>query len=316
MTNTEIKKRNQHWPIWALLGFTLGCLITPKSSQIETVNHLPDQSGIILNITQIKGRRGIYIVDAVTGEFKEWRLQGPNLLKDDAGYCGTGRTMSWSEPLQQLFYAGSLACEEGFYFIHADGFVERLDLPSEVSIRLRDKGHTRSSNGKWIALVDPTENSLGEHVENIYMIEIQDMESSQITDFSSGYINHISWKEEDDQLLFGYSAIDGQIDTLYRVNRDGSDLTVLLDHLSDISFIRMKWSPDGRYAAYTISNATIPATLHLLDINTGEDTALLPPHSSGNPRRGIIDFTWSPDGQQIAFNAGFDGTCSTGYSIF
>jgi len=195
--------------------------------------------------------------------------------------------------------------------IDTDGAVEKLDLPSDVAGRLGDKGHILSPDGAFVAYIDPAQNALDEHTENIRIIDLQTGASEQISDFPAGYIHALSWNAAGNQLLFGHSEATGrQVDTLYRINRDGSDLTLLLDQFID--FIRMKWSPDGRYIAYTTSTPSSPVTIHLLDIDAAQSRELLPPHSSGNPNRGVRDFDWSPSGRQLVFAAGFDAECVTG----
>jgi hypothetical protein len=89
---------------------------------------------------------------------------------------------------------------------------------------------------------------------------------------------------------------------IYVVNRDGSGLTRVIDHLEDSNWDPVTptdgfaWSPDGTsIAAVTY---TADAGLYLMNLDDGTSRRLTDVQSSGGA---LPPVAWSPDGTQIAF---------------
>lgn len=110
---------------------------------------------------------------------------------------------------------------------------------------------------------------------------------------------------------------------LYSLDLDTGQATAIYRHADPASFIGdARLSPDGEHIAFTVVGAdawAMPGALWMVNANGNGATPLyeLPPFGDkqdwfGRYRgyRGVTDFLWSPDSQQIAFTVSQQGDCS------
>jgi hypothetical protein len=118
----------------------------------------------------------------------------------------------------------------------------------------------------------------------------------------SGY----SWSPDGSQIVFSACAGAEEYcyETLYLVNRNGSDLTPLLNSPTT-NAVHPAWSPDGEWIAYHDTGA-----LRLIRPN-GSDIRTIEPSQSDNPAC-PHSIAWSPDSQRLAW---VGGICVPGNNV-
>lgn len=95
-------------------------------------------------------------------------------------------------------------------------------------------------------------------------------------------------------------SVRGNTD-IYLADADGQNMEQLTD--SSVDEYAPRWSPDGRYLAYTaLQGEFYGPSVRLVDMTTGEDRPL---SATGGFFR-IDDLTWSPDGNAVAYSALYD----------
>lgn len=95
-------------------------------------------------------------------------------------------------------------------------------------------------------------------------------------------------------------SVRGNTD-IYLADAEGQNWEQLTD--SSVDEYAPRWSPDGRYLAYTaLQGEFFGPRVHLVDMTTGEDRVL----SVTGVFFRIDDLTWSPDGAAVAYSALYD----------
>lgn len=306
-----------------------------KSRTSITGDRSPDAArsayrNIILNYTRgTAGGTKLLLVDASSGEITEWQLQG-HRLNDSKAPCGSStvfRGLSWSPKRQQLLFASDLDCQYGDYLVDKNGTVSNLNIPS---LRYPQRPITVESphlspDGTKVVCLD-TDFKTGKGIQNVYLFDIGSKKSRQLTTLTDKEVfslKTVTWSPDGEFLVF--AGLDSQkVPTVWRVKRDGSDLTMLLRDSTAHPFRlpveavdNYKLSPDGRYMAFLASanekNEKAVPTIWLLDLKTKAVRQLLAP--AKEPHRAVRAFDWSPDGKRLVLSAGLDVKVSCGLSF-
>ena len=293
-----------------------------RRSLIPKVTGLPRNQSVILNWARMSGDpwqdTAWYIVDPTRATLSKWSQPNSPPLLDSLGDPHTIRrdrvSLSWSAQTQKILYGKNL--------IGLDGSITPLKIPKkgyDLSATGKNRLQTLSPDGKTVAYADDRYGERkGIAFDDIYQFDLKSRQSRQITRFGKGVINSIAWSPEGKSLAFMRQGM------LSRINLDGSNLEELYQFAEFLQQIKtqspiapfiasdapIRWSPDGRTIALLGST-----TLWLFDVQTRQLRPLdfKPP---GKLRIGvdsdaftIDDFVWLPDGQQIAFSAGWYSDC-------
>jgi len=296
--------RTKHWvDTWkqrkailliSILVFLSVCLVwyLRKFGVISSVETLPgDKQTIVFTAAMATGFRsgewGMFTADPDTGKLGRWSV-GEGI--EPAG------VISWSPKRQEMLLGGYVDRRSEIFVADRDGSLSQTAL-------LHDRanptwGHVWSPDGKQVAFF---------HNHQIYLQNIDGTDLRQLTSVETFAI-HPSWSPDGGELAFTSFKEPTEDYVIYRIDRDGVNLTSLSDHLPG-SNSDPKWSPDGGLIAFKHAESGEPYTLWLMDTDGSNIKEILEPDSSGNVHRGVGDFAWSPDGQRIAFASGRDGNC-------
>lgn len=145
---------------------------------------------------------------------------------------------------------------------------------------------------------------------DVYRVSIASGEVVNLTAESAAWDASPDWSPDGEWVVFVSDRAEAgkASDNLWLMNSEGGDLRQLTN--SDATFqedIEPSWSPDGRQIAFfrhsllgDSLDETRPSGLWLVDVGTGEETALV--HITGF-LVGAQPPVWSPDGRWLAYNA-------------
>ena len=129
-----------------------------------------------------------------------------------------------------------------------------------------------------------------------------------LTNNQPGYYSGAqAWSPDGQRILFGASSPGQQQSDIYVMNADGTNQTNLTN-TPDRSEIGQAWSPDGRQIVYYSEEDDVGWNLYIVNADGTAPVRLalaIPEHYSISY---FADFTWSPDGQRVAFLADFQIT--------
>jgi Tol biopolymer transport system component len=282
-----------------------GCLwfYWQRCYPIPSVESLPEEGNLLVFASSMEPRctlltdesqRSLYIADVNTGELARWAIDGE---------VEPGSVYSWSPKQQQLLITGYTEQGKPVHAVSPNGSADRLPLIEELSA-----SYAWSPDDEQVAFT---------YQDQIHVQNVDGTGLEQLTHFdidasaATSYIFAIqpSWSPDGKELVF--TLVEDRSDTIYRMNKDGTGLVALTDHLPGNSW-KPKWSPDGTKIAFMYSEALEhPDTLWLMNPDGSEARQLLEPHPSGDSARGVRGLAWSPDSQRIAFFSGRDGPCSS-----
>ena len=109
-----------------------------------------------------------------------------------------------------------------------------------------------------------------------------------------------TWSPDGKRLCFWAKEVEGELENLYIIDRDGSGLKNITNTKRGTRRVP-DWSLDGKRMAFT-SNKYMNHQIYVLDEETKSETRL-----TRNPR-GTCRARWSPDGKRLAYSDG-------GYSL-
>jgi Tol biopolymer transport system component len=237
----------------------------------------------------------LYVIDLNNGELAHWAIDGQ---------VASSLVDSWSPKRQELLITDYTGRGTQAQVVSRNGTTDRLPFLEGIA-----SAYAWSPNGEQVAF---------SYRNQIYSQSVDGTDLSQVTHFAlddggtspTHYVSaiHPSWSPDGEKLVFALWTDDSA--TLYIVNRDGTGLQALADHLPGKSR-EPKWSPDGTKIAFLYSEeADHPYTVWLMNPDGGEAKQLLEPHPSGDFARGVSSLAWAPDGRRLAFFSGWAGPCT------
>ncbi|MBS1249175.1 MAG: Protein TolB [Chloroflexi bacterium] len=135
-------------------------------------------------------------------------------------------------------------------------------------------------------------------VWNLYTIQANGTEVTQITDYSS---NNGDWSPDGSQIVFQSDHQNEPEDTpdIYITDSDGGNMVEILDEPDVVDFMP-RWSPDGEKILF-ISGRDGGTNIYSMNTDGSEITQVT--------KIGFVATAdWSPDGSKIAFAAGMPTT--------
>ncbi len=290
------------------LGFLACFVLASCAQQSATVKQIPLDQPMILNQATINQQNGIFMVDPKTRRQALWQL--PESIQKDG-------TMSWSRKSQRLLIGTSL--------LTPAGELQDLKLPHSNVPKPR---HLLSPTGSMIAYQDASRDKQNRYFEDLYAFDLKTQKPNRLTKIGKpGYIYPGAWSPDGEAIAFIFWDSEAKTKTLYVVNRDGSNLKPLINpqekqpiRLDWTGFANneLRWSPSGRFLAFLASEADRSTErvrhihgLWLLDLSSRQLRELVsPPEAPGD---GFKGFAWSPDSEQIALTAGYEGEGQTNW---
>lgn len=115
-------------------------------------------------------------------------------------------------------------------------------------------------------------------------------------EFRDGYP---AWSPDEGRIVFASRRDDPKLNQLYLINRDGTNLTRLLESAYDCH--SPTWSPDGTRIAFVAVVAENESDIFVIDSEGSNLTRLT--DAQGND----VAPSWSPDSQHIVFQSERDG---------
>jgi Tol biopolymer transport system component len=284
------------------LGFLAGLLLTSCAQKSDTVTQLPLDRPMILNQTAIDNQNGIFIVDPTNRSQTLWQL--PETTSK------TG-TLSWSRRSQRLLVGTTL--------LNPQGEPQPIKLPASG---VPNPKYLLSPRGDLIAYQDAAQDKQKRYSEDLYVFDLKTGKSNRLTKMDKpGFIYPGAWAPDGAAIAFIFWDEQAKNKTLYVVNKDGTNLKTQIDPKQK-QVIRLdwtgfkdneiRWAPSGRFLAFLASEADRSTTrarhvhgLWLFDLSSRRLRELVsPPEVPGD---GFNGFAWSPDSEQIALTAGYDG---------
>jgi hypothetical protein len=113
-----------------------------------------------------------------------------------------------------------------------------------------------------------------------------------------------TWGPDGNTIYFSWPELNAGTD-IWRINKDGSGLSRVLDAPVNVHYTVTDVSVDGTLLAYARGVSGSPDTLHILNLTTGASTSFSPAATSGS---------FSPNGTRIAFSTKL--STDPGYRIY
>ncbi len=145
-----------------------------------------------------------------------------------------------------------------------------------------------SPDGKEIVVTDTS--------HNLWVVGSDGKGKRKLIQSAGNYCFQETWSPDGEWIAFA-SDRDGDIE-IYKIRRDGTELTRLTDHKS--VDCRPKWSPDARWLAF-VSNRTGNEDIYVMRAD-GSEVRNLTEHAAVDDHP-----AWSPDGKDLTFVSMRDG---------
>lgn len=217
----------------------------------------------------------IFLVDSSGGGEKQ--LTSSNFNSRDPSWSPDGRWVAFSSN------------KDGDYEIYLMD-INFNDLNGDNWIQLTfnstsDRGPSWSPDGKWIAYYSPHDEKQSE----IHIISVNDGSVRQIT-FNNVFDRYPSWSPDSQNLI--YQSLDSSKWSIVITDLNGTLLKKIVSQNQDIWWAR--WSPNGRYIAYSKGDYSGSASIYIYNVITETDTQLSTKISSSQD--------WSYNGTQLVFS--------------
>jgi len=271
-------------------------LLSPRDDRADKIAYFKPKwspSGDMLACLTVKDRFiDIFLMDAETGEKFENITKGYTLNEYDyLMYLENG--LSWSPDGNFVTFVVKKDTFDQLYILNV--------LNGEVATRFNPKfedvvGPAYSPDGRYIAFAAQELDS-----KDIYLYETATGTVRRVTDdpYSDGYP---AWSPDGEYIY--YTSERESFDNIFRVRPDGSDMEQLT--FGDYDNIAPDVSPDGSKLLFTSNRYDGIYNLFAMDLATREVGRYTDVVGS------VMDASWSPDGDRIAFTAYEDQT----YSVY
>lgn len=266
---------------------------------ISTICSLPERDHLLVisgrkYLSPFKPTDTLFIVDPANGTTWQWGCSEVTAFE-----------IAWIPQLQIL----SLYTEGGmfttYHLTSANNFSRRQTASNIYG------EHSWSPDGKQIVFTTSPPESSGQNIE-LFVRDISNVESLQLTNLSAN-VGHPSWSPNGKEIVFeSYDRVSTTF-RLYKINVDGSGLTQLAEQM-EINNRWPKWSPDGDKIAFLHANDVNQSfSLWIMNADGTEPKLIFapPPGESKSLAAGVRSFSWAPDGNQLVFASGHEGSCTT-----
>lgn len=185
-----------------------------------------------------------------------------------------------------------------------DGELQVYDINAKASKRLsitvpndglamRPSRYPAHQNIESFGLSPKGERALFVARGDIFTAPIEKGATRNLTNSSNAHDKHASWSPDGRKIVF-VSDRSGE-DQLYLIDQGGHAEAEALTTSHEVMLMSPEWSPDGNRIAYADKDGK-------LFVMTVETKAVI--EIVDNPRGGISDYTWSPQGGHLAFTMG------------
>jgi TolB protein len=225
------------------------------------------------------------IIDTETGKTVQWSSLTSRV--------GTGN-IDWLTNKKSFFFQGYYQENSNLYELSTDGSINEFPLIS-------------ANNGYHYALSPNREEIAYSFDDEIWVQNIDGTALLQLT-HNDTFDNSPDWSPNGEHLIFQSFREADRSYVIYHIDKDGNNSLALTESLKGSS-LSPKWNPSGTKIAFVHIENNGPGTLWVMDANGNNARAILPVDSSVDPRKGVGNFDWSPDGERLAFASGQDGYC-------
>jgi tricorn protease len=125
---------------------------------------------------------------------------------------------------------------------------------------------------------------------DVFTVPIEKGATRNLTDSSNAHDKEAEWSPDGSMIAF-ISDMDGE-DEIYRISQDGQGKPEELTHDFHVMLYQPEWAADGKRIAFSDKDGK----LYILTVDDKKVTQI-----AQNPRGQVPSYSWSPDGNFLAF---------------